>query len=136
MFDQHYAKELSENDFIKLYKLHLRDGLDLWINELEKGDITKGDHISFLLKPIKNGLTLRSNSVIINSGNVHINSMKEITSLLSFELGKTESGETIEIRINAAENLIKDLLPVLDDFERMVYLMFCSLIMLIASKED
>ncbi len=100
MFDQHYVKELSENEFIKLYKLHLRDGLDLWINELEKGDITKGDHISFLLKPIKNGLTLRSNSFKINSGNVQINSIKEITSLLSFELGKTESGETIEIRIN------------------------------------
>ncbi len=100
MFDQHYAKELSENDFIKLYKLHLRDGLDLWFNELEKGDITKGDHISFLLKPIKNGLILRSNYVKINSGNVHVNSMKEIASLLSFELGKTESGEKIEIRIN------------------------------------
>lgn len=102
MFDQHYSKELSENDFIKLYKLHLRDGLNFWINELEKGDITKGDHISFLLKPIKNGLTLRSNSVKINSGsgNVQTNSVKEITSLLSFELGKTDSGETIEIRIN------------------------------------
>jgi DNA sulfur modification protein DndE len=100
MFDQHYTKELSENDFIKLYKLHLKDGLDIWINELEKGDITKGDHISFLLKPIKKGLMLRSNSVKINSGNVQINSMKEITSLLSFKLGETESGETIEIRIN------------------------------------
>jgi DNA sulfur modification protein DndE len=101
MFDQHYAKELSENEFIKLYKLHLRDGLDLWINELDKGDITKGDHISFLLKPIKSGLTLRSNTVKINSGgNVQLNSLKEFTSLLSFELGKTESGEIIEIRIN------------------------------------
>lgn len=100
IFDQHYAKELSETEFIKMYKLHLRDGLDQWINELERGDITKGDHISFLLKPIKNGLTLRSNSVKINSGDVQMNSMKEITSLLSFELGKTESGEIIEIRIN------------------------------------
>lgn len=100
MFDQHYGKELSENDFIKLYKLHLRDGLDLWINELEKGDITKGDHISFLLKPIKNGLTLRSNSVKINSGFVQTNSMKEITSSLSFELGNTENGEIIQIKIN------------------------------------
>lgn len=100
IFDQHYAKELSENDFIKLYKLHLRDGLDQWINELEKGDITKGDHITFLLKPIKNGLTLRSNSVKINTENVQIDSVKEISSLLSFELGKTEDGEIIEIRIN------------------------------------
>jgi DNA sulfur modification protein DndE len=100
MFDQHYAKELSENDFIKLYKFHLRDGLGIWINELEKGDITKGDHISFLLKNIKNGLTLRSNSVKLSGVNSTINSMKEITSLLKFEIGKTENGEIIEIRIN------------------------------------
>lgn len=100
MFDQHYSKELTENDFIKLLKLHLRDGLELWNYELEKGDITRGDHISFLLKPIKNGLTLRSNSVKVSSGNVQINSKKEITSLLSFVLGKTESDEKIEIKIN------------------------------------
>lgn len=100
IFDQHYSKELSENEFIKLYKLHLRDGLDQWINELEKGEITKGDHISFLMKLIKKGLTLRSNSVKINSGTVQVNSMKEITSLVSFELGKDENGDVIEIRIN------------------------------------
>ena len=100
IFDQHYSKELSENDFIKLYKLHLRDGLEIWNNELEKGSITNGDHISFLLKNIKNGLTLRSNSVKISSISRTINSMKEITSLLKFEIGKTESGEIIEIKIN------------------------------------
>jgi DNA sulfur modification protein DndE len=100
IFDQHYSKELSENNFIKLYKLHLRDGLEIWNNELEKGNITNGDHISLLLKNIKNGLTLRSNSVKISSVNSTINSMKEITSLLKFEMGKTESGEIIEIRIN------------------------------------
>lgn len=100
IFDQHYAKELSENEFIKLYKLHLKDGLNLWINELEKSDITRGDHISLLLKPIKYGLTLRSNFVKVNSGASQMNSMNEITSLLAFELGKTENGEVIEIRIN------------------------------------
>src|SRR5690606_14703064 len=35
IFDQHYKKELSENEFIKLYKLHLKDGLDLWSKQLE-----------------------------------------------------------------------------------------------------
>lgn len=100
MFDQHYEKELSENEFIKLYKLHLRDGLYQWISELEKGDITKGDHISFLLKPIKNGLTLRSNAIKINNGSTKMNPIKEFTSLLSFELGTTENGESIEIKIN------------------------------------
>ena len=100
LFDQHYSKELSENEFIKLYKLHLKDGLELWINALDSGDITKGDHISFLLNPIKNGLMLRSNSVLVNSGNVQLNSINEITSLLTFELGKTDGGEIVEIRLN------------------------------------
>lgn len=100
MLDQHYGNELSENEFIKLYKLHLKDGLDLWINELEKLDITKGDHISFLIKPIKKGLTLRSNTVKTNIGNVQINSIKEINSLVSFELGEDENKEIVDIRIN------------------------------------
>lgn len=100
ILNQHYNCELSQFDFLRLYRLHLKHGLHIWDKFLNESDITKGDHISFLLKPIKNGLTLRSTSVKINSGNVPINLMKEITSLLSFELGKTESGETIEIRIN------------------------------------
>lgn len=100
MFDQHYGKELSENEFIKIYKMHLKDGLDQWINELDKCDITKGEHISFLLKPIKKGLTLRSNSVKISNGLIPQNFIKEFNSLLSFELGKNEIGENIVIRIN------------------------------------
>lgn len=100
MFDQHYSKELSEAEFIKLLKLHLKDGLEQWITELEKGDLTKGDHISFLLKPIKKGLTQRSNSVKINSGNIVVNSMKEINSLVSFELGNTTNGDRVDIKIN------------------------------------
>ena len=100
LFDQHYCKELSEFEFIKLYKLHLKDGLDQWGKELDNGDITKGDHISFLLRLIKNGLTLRTNDVKIFNGNVQLNYIKEFTSLLSFELGKTDTGEIIEININ------------------------------------
>lgn len=100
IFDQHYAKELSENDFIRLYKLHLKEGLVEWISKLEDCDITKGDHISLLLQPIENGLLLRSSSINIHNVTVQSKIVKEITSLLSFELGKTENGEMIEIRIN------------------------------------
>ena len=39
IFDQHYKKELSENEFIKLYKLHLKDGLELWNKQLDSCDI-------------------------------------------------------------------------------------------------
>ena len=98
--DQHYNKNTFEDEFAKLFKLHLNHGLNIWNEKIESSNISNGDHIDILLKSIKNGLTLRSNTVKINSGNAQINSMKEITSLLSFELGKTECGETIEIRIN------------------------------------
>ncbi|MDG1279622.1 MAG: DndE family protein [Algoriphagus sp.] len=100
IFDQHYNKNTFEDEFGKLFKLHLNHGLNIWNDKIESSNISKGDHIGILLKSIKNGLSLRSNSVKINSGNVQVNSMKEIISLLSFELGKTESGEIIEIRIN------------------------------------
>ncbi|GAB2632606.1 DndE family protein [Belliella aquatica] len=98
--DQHYNKNTFEDEFAKLFKLHLNHGLSIWNEKIENSNISSGDHIDILLKSIKKGLTLRSNTVKLNSGNVEINSIKEITSLLSFELGKTESGETIEIRIN------------------------------------
>ncbi len=98
--DQHYGKSTFEDEFAKLFKLHLNHGLNIWNEKIETSNISNGDHIDILLKSIQNGLALRSNAVKVNSGNVQINSMKEINSLLSFELGKTESGETIEIRIN------------------------------------
>lgn len=99
IFDQHYNKELTVNEFIHLYKLHLKDGLEVWNNKLNNCDITKGEHISLLLKPIKKGLTLRSNTVKISTGSKK-HSVREIDELLTFELGKTEDGENVEIRIN------------------------------------
>lgn len=99
IFDQHYSKELSETDFIKLYKLHLKDGLNLWNEELNNIDITKGEHISLLLNPIKKGLALRSSSVLTSSTTNKLN-VKEFENLLTFQLGKTDKGESVEIRIN------------------------------------
>src|SRR5690606_7513484 len=99
IFDQHYQKGLSESEFIKLYKSHLKDGLDLWIRELENCDIAKGEHISILLKPIKKGLNLRSNTTHIST-NVKKSDVKEFQELLSFEIGKSENDEPIVIKIN------------------------------------
>ena len=99
IFDQHYNKDLTEIEFIKLYKLHLKDGLETWVNQLNNCDITRGEHISLLLKPIKKGLTLRSTNTKIGSNTKKFD-VKEFDNLLTFELGKTEEGENIEIRIN------------------------------------
>lgn len=99
IFDQHYRRELSEIDFIKLYKIHLKDGLELWSNQLENSDISKGEHITILLKAINKGLTLRSKTIHISSS-IKISNIPEFKELLSFQIGKTEDDESIIININ------------------------------------
>ncbi len=100
ILDQHYNKNLSENEFIKLFKLHLKDGLELWDAKLSKCDITNGDHIKFLLDPIKKGLALRSNNINTSSIEIKKNTTKEFKDPLSFSLGNTEDGSDFIIRIN------------------------------------
>ncbi len=103
IFDQHYNKELTENEFIKLYKLHLKNGLDYWINELEKGDLTKGDHITFLLKPSKKGLLMRSSNIHITNQNETQNNILKINSSnkpIELCFGTDLDGNSIKIKIN------------------------------------
>jgi DNA sulfur modification protein DndE len=99
IFDQYYKKELSENEFVRLYKLHLNHGLKIWDFELGNGIITNGDHISYLLKSIQKGLTLRSKVVKVSSDSPKLY-MKSVEDVLELELGKTEDGETVKARLN------------------------------------
>lgn len=99
VLDQHYNKKSYEDEFIKLFKLHLNHGLDIWNNKIENADISKGDHIDILLKVIKNGMDLRKNIVKTNISSKNID-VKEFEGLLTFELGETAEGENVVIRIN------------------------------------
>lgn len=99
VLDQHYNKNTFEEDFTKLFKLHLNHGLNLWNDKIEKSNISKGDHIEILLKAVKNGLSLRKNITKINISSSKINA-KQFTEPLTFDLGRTEDGENVEIRIN------------------------------------
>jgi DNA sulfur modification protein DndE len=99
ILDQHYGRNTFEDEFIKLFKLHLNHGLDNWNTKIEKANISKGDHIDILLKVVKNGLDLRKRIVKTNGSSSNKN-IKEFESLLTFDLGKTEEGENIKIRIN------------------------------------
>lgn len=99
VFDQHYKKDLTESEFIQLYKHHLSDGLRVWDDKINKIDITKGGHISILLKNINSGLALRSNTTLISTG-IKRSNINEFKDVLSFELGKTENDEIINININ------------------------------------
>ena len=102
IFDQHYNKELTENEFIKLYKLHLKDGLEVWNNKLNNSDITKGEHISLLLKPIKKGLNKRKSNVYIpNSDKTESTDLISSTNKsIELNLGNDLNGEPIKIKIN------------------------------------
>jgi DNA sulfur modification protein DndE len=100
ILDQHYNKNLTENDFIKLFKLHLKHGLEFWNTELSKCNITNGDHINFLLNPIKKGLLLRSLNVNTGFTNISKINVKEFKSPLSFSIGNTEDGSECIIKIN------------------------------------
>lgn len=65
ILDQHYGRNTFEDEFIKLFKLHLNHGLKLWNNKIEKANISKGDHIDILIEPIKKGLNKRKTNVYI-----------------------------------------------------------------------
>lgn len=99
ILNQHYGKYTFEEEFIKLFKLHLNHGLDIWNSKIEKANISKGGHIDILLKFIENGLALRKNIVKTSIPPKNI-AVKEFDKLLTFELGLTAEDEKVVIRIN------------------------------------
>tara|TARA_R110002074_G_scaffold340061_2_gene510532 strand:+ start:26 stop:1489 length:1464 start_codon:yes stop_codon:yes gene_type:complete len=99
VLDQHYNKSTFEDDFAKLFKLHLNHGLNLLDSKIDKVNVSKGDHIEILMKAVKSGLALRRKNVKTYS-NLKKKDVKEYDEALSFDLGKTEDGENVEIRIN------------------------------------
>jgi DNA sulfur modification protein DndE len=100
VLDQHYSKNLFEEDFAKLFKLHLNHGLILWSKDLNSLDIGKGQHIDYILQWVRSGLALRKNQPIIASTFAHKVNSKEFKQPLSFVLGLTEEGKPVEIKIN------------------------------------
>jgi len=100
ILEQHYQKSLFEEDFSKLFKLHLDHGLNKIDKELSKYDFTSGSHITYLMKLIKNGLNLQSSTISISTLNQHKFQVTEYSEPLSFIIGKSQDGEDVEIKIN------------------------------------
>jgi DNA sulfur modification protein DndE len=100
MLDQHYRCNLTEDDFSKLFRLHIDHGLGKWHDDLQGKSITGGYHISYLMKIVKNGLEL------INEANPFIPESDEIIAIRSYEnlisicLGKDEKNQDVNLRIN------------------------------------
>lgn len=100
ILDLYYQKNLFEDEFSKLFKLHLDHGLNKIELELSKIDFTSGNHISYLMKLIKNGLDLQSSSYSLSSSNMKTIQVSEFIEPVSFIIGRSSDNEDIEIKIN------------------------------------
>lgn len=104
ILNQHYKKELYESEFIKLFKLHLVDGINNWKKGLENSNITKGDHISFLIESIKRGLAKRSTNVVLGKNqkldNQDESQMSGSLKPIELNFGKDLNGDNILVKIN------------------------------------
>ncbi len=101
ILETHYQRNIFENEFSKLFRLHLNHGLEEISREIDKVNIVNGGHINFLMKLIKNGLDLQNNRNNISSfTDTHKFELQEYSDLLTFILGENENNEEVIIRIN------------------------------------
>jgi DNA sulfur modification protein DndE len=100
LLDQHYNKNLTEDEFIKLFKRHLDFGLEKLYYDTENKSIATGSHISHLMKLVKSGLELISESnpfLPTTTNHKEIHSFKELVTIV---LGKDDLQNEIKLRIN------------------------------------
>jgi DNA sulfur modification protein DndE len=100
ILDQHYNKNLTEEDFIRLFKRHLDWGLEKLNQEIEGKSITNGSHISFMMKLVNNGLELISENNPFTSKTTIIKDIAYYKDLVSIIIGKDELQNEIILRIN------------------------------------
>lgn len=99
MLDQHYNKSLTEDDFSKLFKMHLDFGLEKIYFDLQEKNIASGYHISYLMRIVKNGLDLidEKNPFISQT---EVNKIKAYDGIIEICVGKDEKNQDIKFRIN------------------------------------
>ena len=97
--DQLYERNTYNEEFTKLFKLHLNHGLEIWFEATKGCNISNGEHISYLLKAVERGLTLRKNVVKVDVTSNNIVSA-EYKQPLSFTIGETLDGLEVNIKIN------------------------------------
>jgi DNA sulfur modification protein DndE len=100
ILDQHYNKNLTEDDFIKLFKCHLDFGLEKMQSDLDEKSIASGYHISYLMKIVKNGLELINESNPFIPQADQVKTMPSYDNLITVCLGKDEKEQNVNLRIN------------------------------------
>ena len=100
ILDQHYNKNTFDDEFSKLFKLHLNHGLNQMNDKIIKCNISNGEHIEFLINLVKKGLSLRKNIVKLGTTSNKNIAINEFNKPLSFSIGNFEDGTDVEIKIN------------------------------------
>ncbi|MBS9783532.1 MAG: DndE family protein [Pasteurella sp.] len=98
IFNQHYNQNLTQSEFIRLYQLHLADGLKVWSQQLETQSTLSGGHIDYLAGVFKQGLALKP--TVIKTTTTKQAVTNEFKSLLAFELGQYDDGSSVVIELN------------------------------------
>lgn len=100
LFCQHYGRILDDNEFLRLVKLHLDYGLEQIANEVLRTDKGRNAHIDYLMSIVRRGLNLISIDRLISNPEPDLVISNEFSDLVDFTLGKTDNGDTINIRLN------------------------------------
>ena len=99
LFDQHYEKNLTETEFSKLVKLHLDFGIEKLGNILLDKNKGRNAHIDYLISLVKNGINLINTGFPISTQTIKKDT-PSYNGLIEFEIGNTNDGEIINIRLN------------------------------------
>lgn len=100
LLDQHYNKNLTEEEFIKLFKRQLDFGLEKIYQDIEDRNITSGSHIQYLMTLVKNGLELISENNPFVSNTSATKEINSYDGLVSIVVGKDDLQNEIKLRIN------------------------------------
>jgi len=100
VLDKHYEKYLSEDEFSKLFRLHLDHGLEIMLTDLNKKNLANGSHVYYMMKLVKNGLDLQNHILSNSNKNDTALTVSEYDKPLSFILGNNGNGEEEVICIN------------------------------------
>ncbi|MBP6754696.1 MAG: DndE family protein [Bacteroidia bacterium] len=103
ILNQIYEEDLNENEFLKLFRIHVKEGINTWDEKLNECDITKGEHISYLLNLINKGLIKRSSNVYIDKNQISNPigfNIQGTLNELNLSIGKDSDDNEINLKIN------------------------------------
>ncbi len=101
LLDQAYQKITTDEDFAKLYKIHLDHGLKSINESINSLDIVRGEHIDYLAKQVESSLELMKKTDAPKvSSNLPPQSFYSYSEIVEFELGQDLLNNSVNIRLN------------------------------------